>query len=229
MSETPYNPDDPALLISRGLDQDLSEAERRRLDEALAESPALRAEAEQFRAVDELVKRWASRSADVESTPFVKTVLAAVESEDDHDLHQIDRWLRGLGRDAVDVDTEEYTAQVLSRLSLRKRQPPRRPLIFRLGVPLAAAAALAMLVTVPRWWPLADTQPRCRIEIARGAFAGDRDADSTTRTVAVVTIARLPRTLASAQSTRSGVSLVSFSSEPIADAFDEFSPEFLPL
>lgn len=224
MSDTPYNPDDPALLISRGMDQDLSEAEQRRLDEALAESPALRAEAEQIRAIDALVKRWAARSAEVESTPFVETVLAAVELEDDHDLRQIDRWLRGFGRDELNVDSEEYTAEVLAKLKSRQRRPQRRPLVFRLGVPLAAAAALAFAVTAPRWWPLADTQPRCRIEIARGAFMSDGDVDPSGRAAAVVTIARLPRKLASAQSTRSGVSLVAFGSEPVADAFEEVPP-----
>lgn len=152
MSETPYNPDDLAFLISRSLDQDLGSDERQRLDQALGESEALRAWADELRAVDRLVKRWGAGPVELDWGPYTATVQARVAAlDEEEDLHRIDDWLRRWGDQRVEIDGPGFTDSVMTRIGATRRRSPVHTLIFRLGAPLAAAAAVALTLTAAFW------------------------------------------------------------------------------
>jgi anti-sigma factor RsiW len=152
MSEQPYQPDDPAFLASRALDGDLSEPERQRLEEALATSKELRAEVEQLRKVDQLVKRWGGADVELDWATYGKLVRARAESDaDEGDLGRVDQLIERWGRERVEFDEAAFTGAVMARVRSEERRPPRRSLIFRIGAPLAAAAAVAIAAGAWFW------------------------------------------------------------------------------
>lgn len=156
MTADAYNPDDLAFLISRGLDGDLSPEERRRLDESLAQSESLRTEASKLETVDRLIRRWGRMPVEVDWKHHAALTSACVESADDERLGQVDDLLRRWRNRNVGVEAIDLTAGVLAKIrSERRRTRPYR-LVLRLGMPLAAAAAIALAVTVSTWF----TPPR---------------------------------------------------------------------
>ncbi len=147
MTDRGYNPDDPGFLASRRLDEELPAEAQARLDAALSASPALREEAEQLRAVDDLVKRWGAGSEEVDSEPFVKSVVGAVESQHDSvELRRVDSLLAGWRDEDLGIDSDRFVEGVMGRVAPRRRAPGHQ-WIIRLGVPLAAAAAVMFAVT----------------------------------------------------------------------------------
>ena len=145
MSEQPYQPDDPAFLASRALDGDLSAQERQRLEEALAASKELRAEVEQLRKVDQLVKRWGGADVELDWATYTKLIGARAESDaDEGDLGRVDQLIERWGREPVEFDEPAFTDAVMARVRSQEQRTPRRSLIFRIGAPLAAAAAVAI-------------------------------------------------------------------------------------
>ncbi len=152
MNETPYNADDPAFLLSRSLDEELSDEELRRLESAMASSGALRLEAENLRALDELVKRWAARKPEVDfDCHAVLTVARAGEKCDDDELRKVDRLIERWGSQGVSIEAQPFTAAVMERVTCGPGHKPRRRLIFKIAAPLAAAAALAFAITASMW------------------------------------------------------------------------------
>ena len=150
MSEQPYQPDDPAFLASRALDGDLSAKERQRLEEALAASKDLRAEAEQLRNIDRLVKRWGRDSAELDWVTYARLIHARVEAEDG-DLDTVDRLIEHWGREPVEFDERAFTGAVMAAVRSQQHRTPMRSVIFRIGAPLAAAAAVAIAVSGWFW------------------------------------------------------------------------------
>ena len=131
MSEKPYNPDDLAFLISRSLDEDLTEDEQRRLDRVLEESETLRLEADRLCAVDRLVKRWGARPVELDWEPFAAPGRArAVAGDDDDDLHKIDDWLRRWGDRRVAIDEERFAEAVMTRIGASARRSFPYGLVF---------------------------------------------------------------------------------------------------
>ena len=63
MTNEDYNPIDPEFLVSREIDGDLSNDERRLLEEALAGSEPLRTQRDKLLALNALMQKWAERSA----------------------------------------------------------------------------------------------------------------------------------------------------------------------
>ena len=154
MSEAPYNPDDPAFLASRALDEDLTAEERRKLEELLATSKSLRDELEGLRAIDRLVQRWGTPPVECDWDAHAALAAARAAGEDDEqDLRKVDNLLERWRRTPAEVDAEEFTASVMARVAPRTAWSRRRRLIIRLGVPLAAAAALAIAATGLFWSP----------------------------------------------------------------------------
>ena len=145
MSKDEYNPNDPAFLVSRDIDGDLSPSERARLKACLAGSEALPNEERALRAVAGLVDRWGKRVVDVDLAHHVKLVHAdATGASNDPALQKADELLLRWASRSVDVDTEAFTAGVLSKLRSDERRLRPRRTVFRFGVP-AAAAAVVML------------------------------------------------------------------------------------
>ncbi len=223
MSETGYNPDDPAFLLSRSLDEELSGDQRERLERALAASESLQAEAEQLRAVDRLVKAWAAKPIELDWDHHAALACAQPESEEDsEDLCKVDRLLDRWGARSAPVDAEEFTAAVLARVRGSRGRRSRRGLIFRLGAPLAAAAAIGVVLT-GRSWLAPPAKPVCQVvyesmiatraaphDLQAAAGAGERTAP-----VAVVAFNRTPVASVTEMSGPVGVSLGTIGSAPL--------------
>jgi len=153
MSEIPYNPDDLAFLVSRSLDEELPEADRRRLDDALASSESLRGEAEQFRNLARLVQRWAAEGAELDWEHHHALISAQAAGEDDSEAsRKLDGLLARWGASVVPLDEKKFTNAVMTRIDPRRARKIGRRLVFRLGVPLAAAAMVALALTGRLWF-----------------------------------------------------------------------------
>jgi len=161
-----YNPNDPGFLLSRRIDRDLSPDDGERLEACLRASPQLRRNAEQLEAVSRLVARWAQRRADIDADVLAKLTHAQTASHAaDADLARVDRLLHRWGADPGTADEVDLTARVLDQIRSRRLAAPVRRLVFRLGVPLAAAAAVAIAVVGTMWFP-ARPQAVCQVTLA---------------------------------------------------------------
>lgn len=196
MQDETYNADDPGFLLSRSLDEDLSARERRRLEELLAESEALRNEARDLRAVDRLVKRWGTESAELDWDYHAALIKGrAADTDDAEGLRELDGLLRLWRRPAASLDDERFVEGVMSRIAPRGSRSSPYGLILRLGRPLAAAAALVFALTAGFWFLL----PRERIlEVQIGPTVSLRTASDAGSTV-LVSFARVPTDPTAAQ------------------------------
>jgi len=221
MTADAYNPDDLAFLISRRLDGDLSPTEQRRLGDALAQSESLQAEASKFEAVTHLVERWGKAPVDVDWKHHAALTSACVESADDERLGQVDDLLSRWRNRNVGVETIDLSTGVLAKIrSERRRARPYR-LVLRLGVPLAAAAAIALAVTVSTWF----TPPRNPIhQVAIGpsswpAAVAERGIESRV----VVSFAQSGEA-ANTRQTPPAIGFATIGVEPLGSAGEEIAP-----
>lgn len=140
-NEAHINRDDLLYLASRAIDGDLTAAEQARLAEAREASPALHKEAEALARVDALVRASAGPAPVVSWDALHARVMSAIA--------------------AAAAEAEKAPAD----MGLSLRRPARagwlRPLLG-IGVPLAAAAALAVMVL-----PRLIRPPGGRVELAR--------------------------------------------------------------
>jgi len=165
MTDEPYNPEDAALLFSRSLDEDLSDEQQERLDQALAKSDALRAEADELRSVDRLMKEWGAQPAKLDWEPYAATIRARIDAEGDEDeLRKVDEWIKRWGEKAVPVDEESFTRRVMAGIEPSRGRSPVFALVFRIGAPLAAAAAIALTLTAT-FWSGQDRDAICEVAI----------------------------------------------------------------
>ena len=165
MSGHEHNPNDPAYLASREIDGDLSADERQRLQEALVGSEALRAEVDGLRAVDAVVRQWGASSIEVDWDTSAQLIQAMVTGKlEGASLSKVDDILARWANSAVDFDETMFASAVISRIApvARKYRLPR--MVFRVGAPLAAAAAIVLAVTVGPWTGLAPS-PRSVVRI----------------------------------------------------------------
>lgn len=180
MTADAYNPDDLAFLLSRGLDGDLSPEERRRLGESLSQSESLQAEASKLETVDRLIQRWGHKPIDVDWKHHAALTSACAGSADDQRLSKVDDLLRRWRNRNVGIEAIDLTAGVLAKIrSERRRARPYR-LVLRLGVPLAAAAAIALAVAGTTWF-LPARDPICRVAIGPSSWsaaAAERGVES---------------------------------------------------
>jgi len=145
------NADDILFQVSRRMDGDLSESERCALERALAESPSLLAEAEKFQALDDMLKTSARSTVEIDWTHHAKWIQANVESiREAHDLSGVDRLLSQWTRPVPMADADAFASGVLQRIRGEKRLSIGRYL-WRIGAPLAAAAALFFALTTTHW------------------------------------------------------------------------------
>ncbi len=155
MNTEPYNANDLSFLLSRSLDDDLSPDERR-LEEALRESPQLQREWQQLQSIDRLVCRWGQRGYEADAEAFAGLTIAEVGgAAGDSDFAQVDSLLRRWGA-GVPTGDRDLVDNVLRAIGGKRRKLATRSLVFRLGVPLAAAAAIALAVVAP-WFQMPPT------------------------------------------------------------------------
>ncbi len=189
MSDEGYNPDDPLFALSRSLDEELPEDVRQKMEEALAASEALRAEAESLRATDRLVKRWASPPADLDWGRHAALIEAQAPGDDSEELDKLDRLLERWGRTVPLLDEGSFTAAVMAKVRLERRRAARSSMLFRLGAPLAAAAAVAIAITGSLWL-MPSGEPIPYVNYAR-ELSTDR-VDAGRPSVTVVSFVRTP-------------------------------------
>jgi len=138
---------DPLFLVSSGIDGDLSASEQVRLDAMLTASEELRVEAAKLRTVAQLVKSRGIDSAQVDWELHEKLVLTEIE-EGESDLKSVDNLLQKWGRKTPDYDERALSDGIMARIApARERQRSAWRIIARLGAPLAAAAAIVLVVT----------------------------------------------------------------------------------
>ncbi len=189
MSASNLNPNDPAFLASRALDESLPVSAKAGLDQALDASEDLRTLAKQMEAVDRLVKNWGRRSPDIDWAFHEKLIKARVEAigEDDR-LDGVDD-LIAKWASPPPIDEHRFESAVMNRIR-RERPAIRRRILFRIGVPLAAAATVAIVAT-GMLWPSLSTQPMVQVDI--GPPERFVSSDSARTAVAFVSFDRTPR------------------------------------
>ncbi len=221
MTADAYNSDDLAFLISRGLDGDLSPAERRRLDAALSQSESLRAEVSKFEAVDQLVERWGEKPVEVDWQYLATLTSASAGSADDERLGKVDDLLRRWRNRNAGIEGIDLTTNVLARIrSERRRATPYR-FVFRLGIPLAAAAAIVLAVTLTTWFTPA-RDPIYRVAIGPSSWSA-AVAERGVESRVVVSFAQSVE----ATTTREMPPAIGFATigvEPLGSAGEESSP-----
>lgn len=189
MSDSNINPNDPAFLASRALDESLPAVAKASLDEALDASKEVRALGRQMEAVDRLVKKWGRRSPDIDWVCHEKLIKARVEAIGEEDqLDGVDD-LIAKWASPPPIDQHRFETAVMNRIR-RERPANRRRIIFRIGLPLAAAAAIAIVAT-GILWPSLSTQPMVQVDMGPPERFASSDAARTA--VAFVSFDRTPR------------------------------------
>jgi anti-sigma factor RsiW len=221
MTADAHNPDDLAFLISRGLDGDLSPAERRRLDEVLSQSESLRSETSKFGTVDRLIQQWGQKPVELDWKHHAALTSASAGSTDDERLGKVDDLLRRWRDRSVGIEGIDLTTIVLAKIrSERHRATPYR-FVLRLGVPLAAAAAIALAVTVTTWFAPA-RDPICRVAIGPSSWSAtviERGVESRV----VVSFAQSDE-VASALQAPAAIGFATIGVEPVGSTGEESSP-----
>lgn len=215
MNQEPYNPDDLSYLLSRSMDEKLPHKEAARLTDELADSEALREEARQLRALNDLLKESGADAVHVDSPPFAQTVRASVEAENEQEsLQQVDDWLARWGEPDVQVDCETFVGGVMERIAPPALARSARRMFFRIAAPLAMAAALYFAFTTTLESPTEHTAV-CHVDIARCSEAGERVARNQERTTLVVMFARDQVADAYPLKQRSGIGFVAVGSTAV--------------
>jgi len=148
MTDRPFNSDDLAFLMSQELDGDLSADRRARLNEARAASEELRKESKDLATVDRLLGRWAARGVELDWNATAGLIEAEVRGRD-AGLDEVDALLERWGQ--REGNAADFSTAVLKRIRAQDRELRSRRLIFRLGAPLAMAAAVALVVFGTSW------------------------------------------------------------------------------
>ena len=133
---------DPGFLLSRSIDGELTQAESARLETLLAGSEELRRQQRQLHGLAKLLRGWARVAPQIDWTAHLALSRETVkrETESDDKLDAVDALLVQWGKSgAPEIDLR---AAVLRRIS--RRDVRRRGWILRFGLPLAAAAAIAI-------------------------------------------------------------------------------------
>ncbi len=222
MTDTPYNPDDPAFLASRSLDEELSAAERQRLDDAMAASQSLRGEAEGLRAIDGLVKKWGQAEVEPDWAAYAKLIEAKAFAEPDVERdHKLDELLEGWADDRAVIDEKAFTAAVMVKVQAQSRRVWPRGLIFRLGTPLAAAAAVALVVTATLMYR---SSPAPHVEVLIRSRLSAIESPSETTRVAIVSFRREPVPGYAPETTSPGISFMVVGASPLAQDLSNEAP-----
>ncbi len=165
MNTPNFQPDDPGFLISRALDGDLTPSEREQLEQALRESPDLRRQADELGAADRLVRRWGHPGVDLDwETHAALTSANAAAQGDVEVLAGVDVLVRRWAEREPGVDLDAFTARVLTKIKEEKRASRMSRVVYRIGLPLAAAAAIAVAL-VGRDWFAPSRQQVCDVTI----------------------------------------------------------------
>jgi len=135
---------DPLFLFSRGIDEALTEEEQQRLDAAGAAREGFVREAGSLQKVDALVRRWAIDPGISTPDEFEAGVMAnLVENGRDADLAGVDRSIAEWGKAHPRFHGLDLVHTVVQGVAQHERARSLR-WTFRIGLPLAAAACVAL-------------------------------------------------------------------------------------
>ncbi len=220
MSDRPTQPDDLTFLLSRSLDEDLSADQRQRLDETLADSASLRAEAVGLSAVDRLVKRWGEQKVEFDWQTQEALILAA--AQDGESLADVDDLVARWGETEVPHDEAAFVDGVLGRIAAEQpaQQPAKTLPWYRIGVPLAAAAAIVFAVTAQQWF----VRPAGVCEVVFGVGADAETHDKAIRDPARLVVQFARASVERAPAEPPGLSYGSVGAAPLPVTFGEREP-----
>lgn len=148
-----FNSLDPEFLLSERIDRALSEAEQPVLDDALASQPDLQRTARSYECLNALLRAWAENCPARDADAFERRVREAVRSEPDPPGidAKLAHWAGSAPVPSADDFVASVRAEILSPQGAPAGGETRRPIRFpwmRLGAPLAAAAAIVLLLSL---------------------------------------------------------------------------------
>ncbi len=151
MTHESYNPGDPLFLVSRDIDGDLSKDESDRLEDAFRSSESFRMQADRLRRVDRVVRQWGSEGVEIDWKHHAALITELTRAErDEDDLTRVDGLLAEWAQRKPVLDPRDFAQGVLERINPRRNAPAGWT--WRIGAPLAAAAAIALTVTASLWF-----------------------------------------------------------------------------
>ena len=159
MTESTIHPDDPLFLVSRQLDGDLSETESKELAVRLAASAELADAARRMRSTDEAIRRAMPSLPALDWVRETELVLGRIADDGANSGDQqidtvLERWAQ-----ATSVQDDDLAKRVINTVAGAAKASSRRRLVLPWAVPLAAAAAIAMIVMGP-WFRGEIQQPQ---------------------------------------------------------------------
>lgn len=217
MTTDSYNPRDAEFLLSRDLDGELSPDERRALQARVQQSPALGNESTGFGAVADLLRQWGTTAPDVDWDAHLALTMARLDDDAEAGDQALNSLLSRWAANAPAHDDSRFTQLILSQIRGKLRQPAYRR-ILRWSAPLAAAAALAFVVTAVYWH---DPPVKTLAIVQIGPVSPDSEYEPLTDSRAVVSFARAA---APAERNESGIGLLS-----LGDSVASRSSDAAPL
>lgn len=226
MQEAPYNANDIEFLLSRGLDEVLSDADRARLSAATAEDRKLAEEVSRLRRLSALLRRFARDQVDVESSGFEQRVRTLIEGNvtpvRSADGDRVDQLLRRWGDESPNVDEGAFAGSVMREVRRSAVASPRWGRTLRvLGVPMAIAASIVFTVMLPLWFSSA-ARPVAVVEFGARFVGSARAQGGALESDVVYGKASAPDVVARAE--RSGVAYLSVGSDPMEPTSEEVPP-----
>jgi len=220
MPDASYNPNDPEFLASCARDSELPDAAQDRLDTHLRGSERLRVFASDLGNLDDLIGKWANEKVELDWEAHAALIEARIDGDiDEEALASVDSLLERWGTHTPEIDEGRFVSEVSRRVSASRPTHRTRRLIFRIGAPLAAAAAVALVTTA---WLWDRSVPHPFVQVSYGML-GDRPANATLRSGASVRFDRSPREH-DVNDGRAVVAMIAMGSSPLGGAHQEDVP-----
>ena len=222
MTEEHYNANDILYLFSCGLDETLSDKQQRAVSDALAKSPSLRKQADALRATAALLAQWSTQPVDCDWTGHAQSISDQIGYDASDEFDQLDALLGRWSATRASFDTDAFTAGVVARVERASDRGVVSKVLFRIGAPLAAAAAIALAVVGTLWFqaPLASS---VHVVYYSSAVYGD-DGLGTDSAESYVAFHREPVVQRTIGDGVPGLSFISVGSSPLSDSFEEQPP-----
>jgi ABC-type uncharacterized transport system involved in gliding motility auxiliary subunit len=172
--------------------------------------------------IDGLVKRWGQAEVEPDWAAYAKLIEArAVAEPDDERDHKLDELLESWAHDSAVIDEKAFTAAVMANIQARSRRVWPRSLIFRLRTPLAAAAAVALVVTATlMYW----SSPAPHAEVLIRSPLSAVESPSETTHMAIVSFRREPVPGYAPEATSPGISFMVVGASPLAQDLSNEAP-----
>ncbi len=210
-SEDNDNPNDPEFLASRALDESLTDQQRQLLSDHLGEL-------DELRRIDALVQSLRDEKVDIDWAAFQQTIQDRITcAYDDAELERVDEIVECATEVPATWDEKRFTQDVLQLIESNTQLRPSSLRWMKVAMPLAAAAAIALMVTIAPWQNR-PAKPISIVAIGPSIRSGTVPANvlSLDNAVALVSFRREPIVADNLANSRSRVSFVSVGAEPVS-------------